>query len=303
MKCWKCGSDNKDVSFCLYCGVSQKRKEPVSNYGKALRKIFDDFGHEKVFEDSRCITSALGDLIPDSDAFVHSIEYVYHAGFGKLYEAQIRDSGKPDENFYKQVRKKITGEAGLTDTKADQIINCFDEMIGWETSLEAKTEIPHTSQMNKPVISNSGSAPVSAPMVSPTTQHNPTVSIQMPTSDMRTGNSLNRPVVQSKPVTPVAHNEESRKKAKGCLVKGILAITFAATFYLSFIGIIIGGIGIGESKSFRKRFGYYPVKVRVGKYLSICGLSFGIIETVIWVILIISAILANVAKAKAAGAN
>lgn len=287
MKCWKCGSDNKDVSFCLYCGVSQKRKEPVSNYGKALRKIFDDFGHEKVFEDSRCITSALGDLIPDSDAFVHSIEYVYHAGFGKLYEAQIRDSGKPDENFYKQVRKKITGEAGLTDTKADQIINCFDEMIGWETSLEAKTEIPHTSQMNKPVISNSGSAPVSAPMVSPTTQHNPTVSIQMPTSDMRTGNSLNRPVVKPRSKTKFIPSLEAKKNEKRCLTVGILAFVFFYTFFLGFLSIIFGGIGLSETKSFKKRFGYYPVKVRVGKYLSIAGLVLGIMDVVVLIVWLI----------------
>lgn len=287
MKCWKCGSENSEVSFCLYCGASQTRKEPLSNYGKALRKIYDDFGHEKVFEDSRCIASALADLIPDSDAFVHSIEYVYHAGFGRLYEAQISDIGEPDENFYKRVRRIITGEAGLSDNKADQIINCFDEMIGWKSSLDAKTEIPHTSQMNKTAISNVGTAPASAPIVSPTTQYNPPVSIQMPTSDMRTGNSLNNPVVKPKSKTKVKTKTESQKQEQRCLLYGILSLVFFYTYILGFLSIILGGIGLNEIKNFKKRFGYYPVKVRIAKYLSIGGLVLGILDVVVligWII-------------------
>lgn len=135
MKCWKCGNDNANTKFCQDCGASLIRQEPVSDYGKALRKIFDDFGYEKVFNDSRYITSALGDLVSDSESFSRCIEYTFNAGIGKIYESQIRNYGQPDQNFYKRVNKLFTEEAFLSQSKAIQFMGYFDEMIGWTESI------------------------------------------------------------------------------------------------------------------------------------------------------------------------
>lgn len=134
MKCWRCGKENADVNTCLYCGVSQKRTTPITDIGKALRKIYDDFGFEIVLDDSRCITSALNDLIPESESFSHILEYVYHVGLGKTYKSQLNNGGKPDEFFYRKVKRIITEDADLSERKADQLICCFDEMIGWDNS-------------------------------------------------------------------------------------------------------------------------------------------------------------------------
>ncbi len=133
MRCWKCGNDNyEDTKFCLYCGISMERTSPVSDLGKALRKIYDDFGHEAVFKDSRCLSSSLSDLISDSELFVYSIEHVYRVGLGSVYESQISKVGKTDESFYTRVKRIITVDAGLSESKADELISLFDEMIGWQ---------------------------------------------------------------------------------------------------------------------------------------------------------------------------
>lgn len=136
MRCWKCGNDKIDAGKCVKCGASQKRAEPVTDTGKALRTIYDDFGYEKVFADSRIIVSALSDLLPDSELLKHSLELVYHVDLGSTYIHQIRNSGKPDEEFYKRVNEKIIDKAGLSERTARHLITYFDEMIGWETSGE-----------------------------------------------------------------------------------------------------------------------------------------------------------------------
>ena len=163
MKCWKCGKEITEADVCLYCGAIQERTEPKSDYGKALRKIYDDYGIEDVFGDSRCITSSLNDLVPESEAFTHSVEYVYHMGLGKLYESQLHNVGKPDENFYKRVKSLITKEAGFSESKADEIIAYFDEMIGWDSSV-GPDAIPLSSvqeeELNSSVFATTPSKPV-----------------------------------------------------------------------------------------------------------------------------------------------
>ena len=142
------------------CGASHTRVDPVTETGKALRKIYDDFGYEKVFGDARIIVSALSDLLPDSELLKHSLELVYHVDLGSTYIHQIRNSGKPDEEFYKRVNEKIIDKAGLSERTARHLITYFDEMIGWETSGErnriSETASPKAKTEDKPVETNAG---------------------------------------------------------------------------------------------------------------------------------------------------
>ena len=71
---------------------------------------------------------------------------------------------------------------------------------------------------------------------------------------------------------PAAGNPEEEKS---CLITGILAAAFACTFFLSFLGLVFGPMGLGKCKKYQETYGSYPVKVRIGKYLSIGGLAFG----------------------------
>ena len=133
MKCWKCGTDiSKGTKTCSSCGVSLVRTKPSTDAGKALRMIFDDFGHEKVLGDPRYIMTSLTDLLPDPELLIYKIEHVYHVGLGSIYEAQIKSSGKPDQPFYTHVRRVLTEDVGFSDNKTDELITYFDEMVGWE---------------------------------------------------------------------------------------------------------------------------------------------------------------------------
>ena len=82
------------------------------------------------------------------------------------------------------------------------------------------------------------------------------------------------PQPQAAPVyaAPVAGNPEEEKS---CLTTGILAAAFSCTFFLSFLGLVFGPMGLGKCKKYQETYGTYPVKVRIGKYLSIGGLAFG----------------------------
>lgn len=82
------------------------------------------------------------------------------------------------------------------------------------------------------------------------------------------------PQPQAAPVyaAPAAGNPEEEKS---CLTTGILAAAFSCTFFLSFLGLVFGPMGLGKCKKFQETYGTYPVKVRIGKYLSIGGLAFG----------------------------
>lgn len=148
MKCAECGRENQtDARFCCYCAVPLVKEPVVSDTGSALRKIYNDFGYEKVFEDHRYITSALGDFVPDSEMISNSIEMAYRAGLGKVYEAQIRKGGKPNDVFYKRVKELITEDAGLSEKRADKIIGYFDEMLGWKTQ-----DIPDSVPSSEPSV-------------------------------------------------------------------------------------------------------------------------------------------------------
>lgn len=68
--------------------------------------------------------------------------------------------------------------------------------------------------------------------------------------------------------------------AKSCMITGILAAAFSCTFFLSFLGIVFGPMGLSKAKQYVAQYNSYPAKVRVGKYLSIGGLAMGIFMTV-----------------------
>ena len=91
---------------------------------------------------------------------------------------------------------------------------------------------------------------------------------------------------------PAAGDPEA---AKSCMITGILAAAFSCTFFLSFLGIVFGPMGLNKAKAYLNTYGSYPVKVRIGKYLSIGGLAMGIFMTVYFGIYIIG-IIAGVAS-------
>lgn len=76
------------------------------------------------------------------------------------------------------------------------------------------------------------------------------------------------------------------------MITGILAAAFSCTFFLSFLGIVFGPMGLGKAKNYLSQYGSYPVKVRIGKYLSIGGLAMGIFMTIYFFIYLIAAIAA-----------
>lgn len=147
MRCWRCDKDNSDgVQKCLHCGISQSRTSPVTEIGKVFRMLYDDCGCEKIFEDSRYLTAPLSDFIPDSELLKRNIDLVFYVGLGKIYASQLQKQGKPDEDFYKRVKRIITEEADLSDRKAVQLISLFDEMIGWNEAKPVETSSVQTSQ-------------------------------------------------------------------------------------------------------------------------------------------------------------
>ena len=74
------------------------------------------------------------------------------------------------------------------------------------------------------------------------------------------------------------------------MVTGILAAAFACTFFVGFLGIVFGPMGLNKAKAYVAQYGNYPVKVRIGKYLSIGGLALGIFDAVYLFIYIIGII-------------
>lgn len=276
MKCWRCGKDNTEVSFCFYCGALQKRTAPVSDYGKALRKIFDDFGYQKVFDDPRIITAALGDLVPDSGAFANTLEYVYKVGLGQLYKSQIKNNGKPEYNFYIRVKKLIIEEAGFSESKADQLISFFDEMIGWESI--------NPSSETKPVHNTNISVLSLEPVSDNTNDISDNQQYYNPVSPMAAGGTPEPAPVQNPsytpnmpPVTPVG---PLLQKTNVLCVVGMF-VSIASILFLgttAIIGLILSIIGLI----------FAGKKNEKGKSQAIAGI---IISSVLIVSLLIGAII------------
>ena len=94
------------------------------------------------------------------------------------------------------------------------------------------------------------------------------------------------PVYNAAPVNTVPYNNTP------ILVFGILAIAFACTFYLSFLGIVFGAIAKSKVNAYLAQ-GYPLVgKPKVGSILGKIGLILGIVLTAIFVIWLIVVIIA-----------
>ena len=77
----------------------------------------------------------------------------------------------------------------------------------------------------------------------------------------------------SRPVTP-----------SNVLVWAIIGLSFACTFYLSFLGIIFSAIGLKKFKAYNESGAPYSTKVKVGGILSKVGLGVGIALTAIFLL-------------------
>ena len=151
MKCWKCSAENAEGSqVCLFCGISLLRDAPQTDTGRALRKIYDDFGSSNVLTDSGYIVNALSDLLADSKDFARDITSAYDVGIGKVYHTQLMTSGVPDGIFYSKVHDLLVTEAGFAPSKAEAFVSYFDEMIGWRSFVSQAEPVSSAVQESNP---------------------------------------------------------------------------------------------------------------------------------------------------------
>ena len=97
--------------------------------------------------------------------------------------------------------------------------------------------------------------------------------------------------VYAQPVAPVGDPQE-RALAKSILIFGILAIAFACSYYVAFMGIVFGAITSGKVKQYAAM---YPIagKAKTGSILGKVGLILGIVFTVLSLITIIACSVAS----------
>ena len=90
-------------------------------------------------------------------------------------------------------------------------------------------------------------------------------------------------------VTPTSTYEGPMGNPGPVLVWGILGLSFACSFFLSFLGIIFSVIGLKKANQFASfTGGAYSKQASIGRGLSKAGLIVGIILTVLFVIYIIA---------------
>ncbi len=112
--------------------TGQKRSEPKTEAGKALRVLYDRYGAEKLLTDSALMVNGFRDLVNDSKNLKEHLRLATEAGIGKEYLEQIRSVGKMDEAFANRIRKALSEEVGLSDAVIEELTGYFDEMIGWK---------------------------------------------------------------------------------------------------------------------------------------------------------------------------
>ena len=83
--------------------------------------------------------------------------------------------------------------------------------------------------------------------------------------------------------------------AKSILILGIIAVASACTFFLSAAGIICGAIGLAKAKKFTEECGQIFGQAKVGKFLSLGGLIGSSVITAYVLLLIITAIISEIA--------
>ena len=93
---------------------------------------------------------------------------------------------------------------------------------------------------------------------------------------------------ESEPLAVVLETPEEIEQRSGLagriLTLGILALAFAETFFLSFLGIIFGAMAKSKASRYEIECGELTGKARVGKILGTIGLILGIVLSVIAVI-------------------
>lgn len=89
---------------------------------------------------------------------------------------------------------------------------------------------------------------------------------------------VQQPIYNAAPVNTVPYNTTP------ILVFGILAIAFACTFYLSFLGIVFGAMTKGKVNAYLAQGYALSGKAKVGSILGKVGLIVGIVMTAIFAI-------------------
>ena len=93
-------------------------------------------------------------------------------------------------------------------------------------------------------------------------------------------------------ITETSTYEGSLGNPTPVLVWGIVGLSFALSFYLSFLGIIFSAVGLGKSRAYNRfTFNAQSKKAAVGRRLSIAGMIVGCALTVLMLLLIIIAAL------------
>ena len=135
MRCWKCSQELTDkMNRCVYCGTDLARSNTKSTEGAALRKLYDHYGAEKLFNNQAILVNGFGDLCPEEEKKKNQLRLIIDTGILRMYLTQIKNEGKRTDSFINRVIKTITDNSGLSIDVAKEWIGFFDEMIGWEYS-------------------------------------------------------------------------------------------------------------------------------------------------------------------------
>ena len=127
MKCWKCNNElTEGMSTCTYCGTNLSRSDPKSPEGAALRKLFDHYGSDKLFNNSALLVNGFGDLCPDEKKRKNQLTIVADSGVLKMYQTQLTTEGKPSEAFNSRVEKVLSEDSGLSATAAKELMTLLD---------------------------------------------------------------------------------------------------------------------------------------------------------------------------------
>ena len=138
MKCWRCGcSITANNRTCPQCNTATYRIEPTSDRGRALRRLYDEIGPNDLLSDSSyLLLNAYSDLCSNDIEFRIPLRSALDVGVGRIYLHQIINNGMSDSVFYNRVIDLLSRKAGLSNKAINDLINAFDEMIGWPTSKE-----------------------------------------------------------------------------------------------------------------------------------------------------------------------
>lgn len=132
MRCWQCGKDiEQSANYCPSCGAYVKRTEPISERGKALRLLYDQYGAKELLTNTIFLSNAYYESCPDDHHFIKQLDIAFEADIGNMYLEQIKNVGKPNSQFNRKIENILSEEAGFTKKVSHDIMVALDEMIGW----------------------------------------------------------------------------------------------------------------------------------------------------------------------------